>query len=115
MLQAVSPSGTVTTVAQLAVAGLGLSRHRALYVVTDNEVGHFVGDELGPLSALRSSRACRECRRLEVLVWGTWTQTAPATSTSVAPETATASTSSRRRAMPALSARSGGRTARPLP
>ena len=57
----------------------------------------------------RSSRACRECRRLEVLVWETWTQTAPATSTSVALETATASTSSRRRAMPALSARSGGR------
>ena len=31
------------------MAGLGLSRQRALYVVTDNEVEHFVGDELKPV------------------------------------------------------------------
>ncbi len=49
MLQAVSPSGAVTTVAHMAVAGLGLSRQRALYVVTDSEVGHFDGDELKTL------------------------------------------------------------------
>jgi hypothetical protein len=49
VLQAVSPSGAVTTVAHMAVAGLGLSRQRALYVVTDREVGHFDGDELKTL------------------------------------------------------------------
>jgi len=49
-LQAVSPIGVVTTVAHLSVGGLGLGPHGTLYVVTDNAVERFVGNELKPVA-----------------------------------------------------------------
>ena len=49
-LQAVSPNGAVTTVAQVAVAGLGFGPHGTLDVVTDNALERLVGDKLEPVA-----------------------------------------------------------------
>lgn len=48
-LQAVSPTGAVTTVAPVAVGGLGLSAHKVLYVATGTTIDRLVGGVLEPI------------------------------------------------------------------
>jgi hypothetical protein len=45
-LQSVSPDGAVTTVARLAVGGLGSGPSGAIYVVVNNDIERLVGDKL---------------------------------------------------------------------
>lgn len=56
-LQAVSASGTLSTLGRFSVGGLGLGPHRALYVISHNEVERLAGRDLGPVvSAARFKR-----------------------------------------------------------